>query len=63
MFKCEIKTGGAAFCNPDTGKEDAWCEGLELKRIFKKIMDDIEHGMTSGVIMDINGNKVGSWSR
>ena len=38
-------------------------EALELKRILKKICEKLEYGETSGTIMDINGNKVGQWSR
>ena len=63
MFSCEIKTDGAAFRNPENGEENEFYEGLELKRIFRKIENDINHGATSGVIMDLNGNKVGSWKR
>lgn len=63
MFKCEIKTGNAAFCDPYTGEENNMDEALELKRILKKICEKLEYGETSGTIMDINGNKVGQWSR
>ena len=64
MFKMEVKTGGAAFCNPDTGEEDKVCEGLEIARLLREIADVVEVGIgTSGSIVDINGNKVGSWSR
>lgn len=63
MLKIEIKTGGAAFMNPDTGEEDSFWEGIELNRILSRIQDYIECGHTSGSIMDINGNKVGTWSR
>lgn len=63
MFKLEIKTGGAAFCNPDTGNEDEFWEGIEINRLLEKVKIEIEEGYTSGVLMDINGNKVGKWSR
>ena len=63
MFKLEIKTGGAAFCNPDTGNEDEFWEGIEINKILEKVKMEIEEGYISGVIMDINGNKVGKWSR
>ena len=38
-------------------------EALELKRILKEICEKLEYGETSGSILDINGNKVGKWSR
>lgn len=63
MFKCEIKTGNAAFCDPYTGEKNNMDEALELKRILKEICEKLEYGETSGTIMDINGNKIGQWSR
>ncbi len=63
MFKLEIKTGGAAFCNPDTGSEDEFREGIEINRLLAKVQLSIEEGYTSGTIIDINGNRVGKWSR
>lgn len=63
MFKLEIKTGGAAFCNPDTGNEDEFWEGIEINKILSKIQEQIEEGYTSGVVIDINGNRCGKWSR
>ncbi len=63
MFKLEFKTGGAAFCNPDTGSEDEFYEGIEINRLLKEVQREIEYGHTSGVFIDINGNKVGKWSR
>lgn len=63
MFKCEIKTGGSAFCDPFTGKEDDEMEAVEIRRLLAKISCELEHGASSGSIIDVNGNKVGSWSR
>ena len=37
MFKLEIKTGNAAFCNSDTGSEDEFYEGIEINRVLRKI--------------------------
>lgn len=51
-MKIEFKTGNAAF--------DEYGD-REVRRILEKIADDIESGHTSGVIMDINGNKIGHW--
>lgn len=63
MFKLEIKTDNAAFCDPDTGSEDKFLEGIEINRLLAKVQLSIEAGYTSGTIMDINGNRVGKWSR
>lgn len=63
MFKLEMKTGNAAFCNPDTGDEDEFWEVVEINRILKEVQTKIEDGYTCGIIMDINGNKIGQWSR
>ena len=59
MFKVEIKTSGAAYSEDDV----ITYEGrLELKRNLEYISRKIDEGYDDGVIMDINGNKVGSWS-
>ena len=63
MFKLEMKTGGSAFCDPYTGEEDEWCEAREIARIMDKVRDDLLAGLDQGVLMDMNGNKVGEWSR
>lgn len=61
MFKVEIKTGGAAFCDPCTGEEDTYAESFEVVRILKRIINELENDYVKGVCMDINGNKVGEW--
>lgn len=61
MLKIEIKTGGAAFRNEDDDF-DPYYGGDEIKRILKKVVDDIQNGYETGSCMDINGNKVGSWT-
>jgi len=63
MFKLEIKTGGAAFRDPITGEEDNYYEAVEIGRLLRRVSADLRNHCTSGTIMDINGNKVGSWSR
>ena len=63
MFKCEIKTGNAAFCDPYTGEEDRHFEGFELNRILDEIKMKIIEGYTYGTCLDINGNRVGRWRR
>lgn len=63
MFRLEIKTGGAAFRDPFTGEEDEEMESTEIRSLLAKVSCELEHGRSSGVIMDVNGNKIGSWSR
>jgi len=63
MFKLEIKTGGAAFKNPITGEEDLYDEAAEINRMLSTVGADLRNGGTSGTLMDVNGNKVGTWSR
>lgn len=62
MFKCEIETGGAAFCDLFTGEEDNEMEAVEIRSLLAKVSYELEHGATSGIIIDVNGNKVGSRS-
>jgi hypothetical protein len=61
MLKIEIKTGGAAFTNED-GEFDAYYGGEEIKRIVKEVVEDIQNGYVEGYSMDINGNKVCTWT-
>lgn len=63
MLKIEIDTDGAAFTDPYTGEEERHFEGFELNRILDEIKLKIAAGYTHGTCYDINGNKVGSWSR
>ena len=65
MFKLEINTGGAAFHDEYNDDEamDKCYEAEEISRILREIIDKLEYGCTSGTILDINGNKVGKWSR
>lgn len=63
MFKLEIRTGGSAFCDPFTGEEDEVAEAAEIRRILEKVSCELENGAPSGSVMDVNGNKVGEWSR
>jgi len=66
MFKIEIKTGNAAFRSDYlTDKNGDYVldpQGTEVVRILKDIERKIEFGHDSGIILDINGNKVGEWS-
>ena len=59
MLKIEIKTGGAAYSED----EDITMEGrYELQRNLMDISRKLTNGYDGGVIMDINGNKVGTWT-
>ena len=59
MLKIEIKTGGAAYSDDDI----LTIEGrYELQRKLMDISRKLTNGYNDGVIMDINGNKVGKWS-
>lgn len=42
---------------------DRCCEAEEISRILREVIDKLEYGCTAGTILDINGNKVGEWSR
>lgn len=63
MFRMNVETEGAAFKDPDTGEADRAFEGIEISRIMRKVAAELREGKTSGSIMDLNGNKVGCWTR
>jgi hypothetical protein len=58
MFRIEIKTGGAAFRDEDDNLDET---GYEVRRLLKGIEEKIKNGYTGGILIDINGNRVGSW--
>ena len=59
MLNIEIKTGNAAFSEDEV----LTYEGRsEIARLLRKISVQIETGDSDGVIIDINGNKVGRWN-
>ena len=53
MFKIEIETGNAAFEDDN--------RNYELARILRQIAERLENGENAGRVLDINGNKVGSF--
>lgn len=53
MFTLKIKTWGAAF------QDD--CSNHEVRRLLTYVAGLLDAGITSGVLMDTNGNKVGEW--
>lgn len=55
-MKIEFNTDSAAFDNDCGGSLE-----YETIRILRDIIDEIKSGRTYGSIMDINGNKVGTW--
>ena len=55
-MEINFKTSNSAF--------DEECRGsleYETIRILKEICEKVENGHDHGVIMDINGNEIGSW--
>ena len=61
-MKIEFSTDGAAFY-------DEYADNItnniykrdEIIRILKRLIESVEYGESYGPIMDINGNKVGTW--
>ena len=50
-FELKLNCDNGAFWNPE----------LEVNRILKLLAEKVENGLVEGVIMDLNGNKVGEW--
>ena len=64
MFKIEFSTGNAAFHADDPTDKwwDNMCRNTEIKNVLKNIINQLENGKTEGSCVDINGNRVGTWS-
>ncbi len=62
-MKIQFSTEGAAFKDEyaDEATNSIYTRS-EVVRILKGIAANIEYGYDNGVLMDINGNKVGEWS-
>ena len=60
MFRLEIKTCGAAFRDEDGESLDP--RAHELRVLLGKVEVQLANGLTDGVLLDSNGNKVGRWS-
>ena len=58
-FSLNIDCDNAAFDNSEGGGS----QEIELARILRLLAETIEwnHGLKSGIVRDINGNKVGNW--
>jgi len=52
MFTLSIETDNDAFTN-----------GEEIARILKEVAIQLENGKEFGTLRDVNGNKVGNWSK
>ena len=53
MFTLSIETENEAFTN----------DGEEIARILKEVAIQLENGKEFGTLRDVNGNKVGNWSK
>ena len=63
MLRIEIRTDNAAFNGDgETQWERDYWRNLELKRVLKNVMNQLDNGKVNGSCIDINGNKVGKWS-
>lgn len=56
MFTLKIGTGGSAFYDDD-GNRDPY----EVIRLLRQVATKLENDYISGILIDINGNKVGEW--
>jgi hypothetical protein len=52
-MKIQFKTDNAAF------EEDAWAETI---RILHDIAEKLRQHQDNGIIMDVNGNRIGQWT-
>jgi len=53
MLNIKFDTANDAFCDDETG---------ETVRILREIAKKIEQGRENGSVMDLNGNKIGTWA-
>ena len=61
-MKIQFSTSGSAFRSEyedDLGNDITTRE--ECMRILNRILNDVAMGKDHGPIMDINGNKIGTW--
>ena len=63
MLNISFDTDNAAF---GPNEDDSWVRfatrNEEIKRVLKNVCNQLDNGRTSGVCIDINGNKIGTWS-
>jgi len=60
MFTLSIETDNDAFVPM---RKEWMFENYEIARILKEVAIQLESGKEFGTISDINGNKVGNWSK
>lgn len=61
-MKIQFSTEGAAFKDEYADEAiNSIYRDQEIIRILQKIEKQIEDGYTYGSIIDINGNKIGTW--
>jgi hypothetical protein len=53
--KISIKTDNAAFGDTDSVRAE------EVARLLREIAEDLDNGEVCGPVIDLNGNKVGTW--
>lgn len=65
-FRLQIQCDNAAFCSNDTdGDNEPAARGFEVARVLRQAASSVVDGLKpgqSGVLMDSNGNRVGSWA-
>lgn len=59
MFQLTFETDNAAFGSEENQNTDDMA--YEIERILNKVKTQVVSGYTEHVILDINGNIVGSW--
>lgn len=61
-MEIKFSTSNSAFGEYDENDvQDESGKSYEIVRILKDIAKKVENGYEYGTIMDINGNKIGSW--
>lgn len=64
MFELKIKTAGDTLCKAAVNRKGEHpldgC-GFEVRPILEYVSSLMEAGITSGVLKDRKGNKVGEW--
>jgi len=58
MFTLSIETENEAFTIAE-----GIADGQEIARILKEVAIQLENGKEFGTLKDVNGNKVGNWSK
>jgi len=61
MFKLTIKTDNAAFRDDDSDGDHQAAAMLECARILREAANRLECGSCSDLLLDYNGNAVGSF--